>query len=165
MHDVGLWLSFSSCHRQLSFALPKALYLNWHLISIRPQVVCKVSRGKIRERSFHLLQKKARYFRRVHLLHLMLLTGHVLDLYSSFIMLFKVDRPQTTVVAKNLSVLQLFISTMPKMCAILQLVSAPLNPIPIAEHFRRSHPQCEHSCEQHIYMSKENNAKQNEDVI
>ena len=25
------------------------------------------------------------------------------------------------------------------MCAILQLVSAPLNPIPIAEHFRRSH--------------------------
>ena len=32
------------------------------------------------------------------------------------------------VVAKNLSVLQLFISRMPKMCAILQLVSAPLNP-------------------------------------
>ena len=31
------------------------------------------------------------------------------------------------VVAKNLSVLQLFISRMPKMCAILQLVSAPLN--------------------------------------
>ena len=27
---------------------------------------------------------------------------------------FKVDRPQTTVVAKNLSVLQLFISRMPK---------------------------------------------------
>ena len=43
------------------------------------------------------------------------------------------------------------------MCAILQLVSAPLNPIPIAEHFRRSHPQCEHSYRQHIYMSKENN--------
>ena len=42
------------------------------------------------------------------------------------------------------------------MCAILQLVSAPLNPIPIAEHFRRSHPQCEHSYGQHIYMSKEN---------
>ena len=78
---------------------------------------------------------------------------------------FKVDRPQTTVVAKNLSVLQLFISRMLKMCAILQLVSAPLNPIPIEEHFMRSHPQCEHSCEQHIYMSKENNAKQNEDVI
>ena len=39
------------------------------------------------------------------------------------------------VVAKNLSVLQLFISRMPKMSAILQLVSAPLNPIPIAEHF------------------------------
>ena len=59
------------------------------------------------------------------------------------------------VVAKNLSVLQLFISRMPKMCAILQLVSAPLNPIPIVEHFRRSHPQCEHSCGQQIYMSKE----------
>ena len=56
------------------------------------------------------------------------------------------------VVAKNLSVLQLFISRMPKMCAMLQLVSAPLNPIPIAEHFRRSHPQCEHSCGQHIYI-------------
>ena len=26
-----------------------------------------------------------------------------------------------------------------------QLVSAPLDPIPIAEHFRRSHPKCEHS--------------------
>ena len=72
---------------------------------------------------------------------------------------FKVDRLQMIVVAKNLSVLQLFISRMPKMCAILQLVSAPLNPIPIAEHFRRSHPQCEHSCGQHIYMSKENSAK------
>ena len=33
---------------------------------------------------------------------------------------------------------------------IPQLVSAPLNPIPIAEHFRRSHPPCEHSCGQHI---------------
>ena len=31
------------------------------------------------------------------------------------------------------------------MCAIPQLVSAPLNPIPIAEHFRRSHPQCEYN--------------------
>ena len=36
------------------------------------------------------------------------------------------------------------------MCAILQLVSAPLNPLPIAEHFRRSHPQCEHSYGQHL---------------
>ncbi|XP_067041339.1 uncharacterized protein [Acropora muricata] len=51
-----------------------------------------------------------------------------------------------------ISVLQLFISRMPKMCAILKLVSAPLNPIPIAEHFRRSHPQCEHSYRQHIHM-------------
>ena len=32
---------------------------------------------------------------------------------------------------------QLFISRMPKMRAIPQLVSAPLNPIPIADHFRR----------------------------
>ena len=28
---------------------------------------------------------------------------------------------------------------MPKMCAIPQLVSVPLNPIPIVEHFSRSH--------------------------
>ena len=57
------------------------------------------------------------------------------------------------VVAKKY-VLQLFISRMPKMCAIiLQLVSAPFNLIPTAEHFRRSHPQCEHSYGQHIYMS------------
>ena len=58
MHDVGLWLSISSCHRQLSFALLKPLYSNWHLISIGPQVVCKVSHGKTRERSFHLMKKK-----------------------------------------------------------------------------------------------------------
>ena len=77
----------------------------------------------------------------------------------SFPIKFKADRLQMIVAAKKLSVLQLFISRMPKMCAILQLVSAPLNPIPIAEHFRRSHPQCEHSYGQHIYMSKENNAK------
>ena len=41
------------------------------------------------------------------------------------------------------------------MRAIPQLVSAPLNPIPIAEHFRRSHPPCEHSHGQGI--SEENN--------
>ena len=45
------------------------------------------------------------------------------------------------------------------MYAIRQLVSAPLNPIPTAEHFRRSHPQCEHRYGQQIYMSEENNAK------
>ena len=33
------------------------------------------------------------------------------------------------------------------MCAI----PAPLNPIPTAEHFRRSHPQGKHSYGQHIY--------------
>ena len=46
-----------------------------------------------------------------------------------YFLVFKVDRLQMIVVAKNLSVLQLFISRMPKMCAILQLVSAPLNPL------------------------------------
>ena len=34
---------------------------------------------------------------------------------------------------------------MPKMCAILPLVSAPLNSIPIVEHSRRSQPQREHN--------------------
>ena len=64
---------------------------------------------------------------------------------------FKVDRLQIIVVAKKyIYVSQLFISRMPKMRAIPQLVSAPLNPIPIAEHFRRSHPLCEHSHGQHI---------------
>ena len=33
----------------------------------------------------------------------------------------------------------------PKMCEILKLVSAPSNPRPIVDHFRRSHPVCEHS--------------------
>ena len=83
-------MSFSSCHRQLSFSLLKPLYSNWHLISIGPQVVCKVSHGKTRERAFHLIQKKneANFFRRVHLLHPWLLTGHILDLYiSSFAVL------------------------------------------------------------------------------
>ena len=66
---------------------------------------------------------------------------------------FKVDRLQIIVhvVAKKYTyVSQLFISRMPKMRAIPQLVSASLNPIPIAEHFRRSHPPCEHSRGQHI---------------
>ena len=83
MHDVGLWLSFSSCHRQLNFALLKPLYSNWHLISIGLQVVCKVPHGKTRERSFHLMKKNVKYFSRVHVLHPWLLTGHILDLYIS----------------------------------------------------------------------------------
>ena len=45
------------------------------------------------------------------------------------------------------------------MYAIPLLVLAPLSPIPTAEHFSRSHPQCEHSYGQHIYMSEENNVK------
>ena len=54
---------------------------------------------------------------------------------------FKVDRLQIIVVAnKYIYVSRVFISRMPKLRAIPQLVSAPLNPIPIAEHFRRSHP-------------------------
>ena len=64
---------------------------------------------------------------------------------------FKVDRLQIIVVAKTyIYVSQLFISRMPKMRAIPQLVSAPLNPMPIAEHFRRSHLPCEHSRGQHM---------------
>ena len=83
---------------------------------------------------------------------------------SSVIYIFKVDRLQVIVVAKNITVLQLFISSkpdasMPKMCAIPQLVAAPSNPIATVEHLRRSHPQFEHNYGQHIYMSEENNAK------
>ena len=44
---------------------------------------------------------------------------------------------------------------MPEMCAIPQLVAAPLNPIPIVEHSRRSHPQCEHSYWQGIWVGKQ----------
>ena len=59
---------------------------------------------------------------------------------------FKVDRLLIIVVAKKyIYVSQLFISRMPKMRTIPQLVSVALNAIPIAEHFRRSHPPCEHS--------------------
>ena len=36
------------------------------------------------------------------------------------------------------------------MRAISQFVAVPLNPIPILDHFRRSHPQCEHNIHQHI---------------
>ena len=55
------------------------------------------------------------------------------------------DRLQIIVVTKIITVMQLFFCRMPKMCAIPQLVSAPLNPIATVEHFRRSHPQGEHS--------------------
>ena len=50
-----LWPGFDSqirrgmCHRQMSFALLKPLYSNWHLISIGPQVICKISHEKTRE--------------------------------------------------------------------------------------------------------------------
>ena len=46
---------------------------------------------------------------------------------------------------------------MPELCAIP--ISVPLNPIPIVEYFRMSHPQCEHSYWQGICgwkHSKEN---------
>ena len=49
---------------------------------------------------------------------------------------------------------QLFISRMPKMRAIPQLVLAPLNIIPTAEHFRKSHPPSEHSHRQHKKVRK-----------
>ena len=68
---------------------------------------------------------------------------------------FKVDRQQIIVVAKKyIYVSQIFISRMPKMRAVPQLVSAPLNPIPVAEHFGRSHPPREHSRGQHILVRK-----------
>ena len=52
-------------------------------------------------------------------------------------MQFKVHRLQIIVVAKNITVLQLFISRMPKMSAIPQLVSAPLNPRFVSEETQR----------------------------
>ena len=57
---------------------------------------------------------------------------------------FKGDRQQI-VVARNMyrSYKLFMISRIPKICAIPQQVSAPLNPIPIVEHFRRSQPQWE----------------------
>ena len=64
---------------------------------------------------------------------------------------FKVDRLQIIVAAKNISTCRNCSSgKMPQMFLIPQLVSAPLNPIPIAEYLRRSHPQCEHSQGQDI---------------
>ena len=42
------------------------------------------------------------------------------------------------------------------MCAILQLVSAPLDPRPIVDYFRRSHPLCEHSYLTNTSIGKEN---------
>ena len=78
--------------------------------------------------------------------------GYVISIFQfSLQFKFKKDRLQIIVVVKKyIYVSQLFISRMPKMRAIPQLVLAPLNPIPIAEHFRRSHPPCEHSRGQHI---------------
>ena len=69
----------------------------------------------------------------------------VCGLLPKTLTLFKGDRLQINVASEHILISQLFVSRMPKMCAIPQLVSAPLNPIPIAEHFRRSHPQCERS--------------------
>ena len=80
----------------------------------------------------------------------------------SVIYIFKVDRLQVIVVAKNITVLQLFISRMPKMCAIPQLVSAPSNPIATVEHLRRSHPQFEHNYGQHKIMQSKIKTLSNE---
>ena len=49
----------------------------------------------------------------------------------------------------------MFISRMPKTCAIPQLGSAQLNPLPFVEHSsKRSHPQCEHSFSQGLGVGK-----------
>ena len=49
----------------------------------------------------------------------------------------------------------MFNSRMPKTCAIPQLGSAQLNPLPFVEHSsRRSHPQCEHSFSQGLGVGK-----------
>ena len=84
-----------------------------------------------------------------HYCHLRFKTFNAYPLHQ-----FKVDRLQIILVAKkDISTCRnsrMFISRMPKMHAIPKLVSASLNPIPIAEHFRRSHPPCEHSHGQHI---------------
>ena len=45
------------------------------------------------------------------------------------------------------------------MRTIPQLVSAPLNPIPIAEHFKRGHPPREHSHGQHIQVRTQSKIK------
>ena len=42
-----------------------------------------------------------------------------------------------------------------KTCANLQLVSAPSNPVPIVDHFRRSHPLCELSYWTNVSIGKE----------
>ena len=52
-----------------------------------------------------------------------------------------ITRMQLKKIAKQL----LFISKMPKLCAVLQLVSAPLNPVPIEEQLRWSHHLKKHS--------------------
>ena len=59
---------------------------------------------------------------------------------------FRGDKQQI-VVARNMhrSYKLFIISRMPKMCAIPLLVLGSLNPIPILEHFRRSHLQREHN--------------------
>ena len=45
------------------------------------------------------------------------------------------------------------------MCAISQPVSAPLNPIPTVDRFRRSHPQCEHSYCHYLLVRKNSENK------
>ena len=45
------------------------------------------------------------------------------------------------------------------MCAIPQLVSAPLNNIPTVEQFRRSHPQCEHSYRHYLLVRRNSENK------
>ena len=98
---------------------------------------------------FRRLKKCRKYSPAARVFYISFVFSNTRRVLSHFNIQFKVDRLQIIVVAKNIIVLQLFISRMPKMCAIPQLVSASLNPIPTVEHFRRSHPQCEHSYGQH----------------
>ena len=51
----------------------------------------------------------------------------------------------TRMLLKKIAKQLLFISRMPELCAILQLVSTPLNPGTTEEQFRCSHPLSEHS--------------------
>ena len=93
--------------------------------------------------SVHLrrLKKCRKYSPVARVFYISFVFSNTRRVLSHFNIQIKVDRLQIIVVAKNIIVLQLFISRMPKMSAIPQLVSAPLNPIPTVEHFRRHHPQ------------------------
>ena len=93
-----------------------------------PEVITNIPVGRNRNGPFHL--NSERNFRNLwhNGKHPKILTA-ACTAGANTVCKLKADRLQMIVVAKkNISMLQLFISRMPKMCAILQLVSAPLNP-------------------------------------